>query len=130
MLEALAFWLGHQRERAAIGLSQADTFDALAKDLGVSPNELSYLVNSAPDPVQLPDMLKALGIDEAALRRAQPALLRAMEDVCAQCAVLGRCRYALAREAAASEYEQFCPNAASLAALRAGQAGAPAAPTT
>ena len=122
MLEALTLWLGHRRERAASGLSQTDMFDALAKDLGVSANELSYIVNSAPDPLQLPDMLRALGIDEAALRRAQPALLRAMEDVCGQCAVLGRCRYALARDAAASNYEQFCPNAASLTALRAGQA--------
>lgn len=120
MLEALTLWLGHQRERAAIGLSQPDTFDALAKDLGVSLSELSYLINAAPDPLQLPDMLKALGIDEAALRRAQPALLRAMEEACAQCAVLGRCRYAFARDAAATEYEQFCPNAASLSALRAG----------
>ena len=120
MLEALALWLGHQRERAAVGLSPSDTLDALAKDLGVSPGELSYLVNSGPDPLQLPEMLKALGISEAALRRAQPALLRAMEDVCAQCAVLGRCRYALARGAAASEYEQFCPNAPRLTALRAG----------
>jgi len=118
MLEALTLWLGHQRERAAIRRSQHDTFDALAKDLGVSPNELSYLINRAPDPLQLPDMLKALGIDEAALRRAQPALLRAMEDVCGQCVVLGRCRYALARDAAAGEYEQFCPNAASLTSLR------------
>ena len=120
MLEALALWLGHQRERAAIGLSQTDTFDALAKDLGVSASELSYLVNAVPDPLQLPEMLKALGISEAALRRAQPALLRAMEEACAQCVVLGRCRYALARDAAASEYEQFCPNAARLTELRSG----------
>jgi transcriptional regulator with XRE-family HTH domain len=77
MLEALTLWLGHQRERAAIGLSQPDMYDALAKDLGISANELSYLVNAAPDPLQLPEMLKALGIDEAALRRARPALLRA-----------------------------------------------------
>lgn len=120
MLEALALWLGHQRERAAIGLAQPDAFDALAKDLGIGANELSYLVNAAPDPLQLPDMLKALGIDEAALRLAQPALLRAMEEACAQCAVVGRCRYALARDDAASDYEQFCPNAARLTALRFG----------
>lgn len=120
MLEALALWLGHQRERAVIGLSQTDQFDALAKDLGVSPGELSYLVNSGPDPLQLPEMLKALGISEAALRRAQPALLRAMEDVCAHCAVPGRCKYALARDAAAGEYEQFCPNAPRLTAIRTG----------
>lgn len=119
MLDAFALWLGHQRVRAALGLSQADQFDALASSLGISRNELSYLVNSAPDPLQLPDMLNALGIDETALRRSQPALLRAMEEACAQCAVLGRCRYAFARGTAASDYEQFCPNAAQLTSLRA-----------
>lgn len=122
MLEALALWLGHQRERAVLGLSHTDTFDTLAKDLGISPNELSYLVNSAPDPLQLPDMLKALGIDEAALRRSHPTLLRVMQDICAQCTMLGRCKYMLARGVAAGNYEQFCPNATSLTALRAGQA--------
>ena len=120
MLDALSMWLAHQHQRATAGLSAGDQFDTLAKDLGVSANELSYLVRSAPDPLELPEMLKALGIDEAALRRAQPALLRAMEDACGQCAVLGRCRYALARGTAADQYEQFCPNAGTLASLRNG----------
>ena len=122
MLEALALWLAHRRERAALGLSGTDQFDALAKDLGVSANELSYLVNAARDPLQLHDMLRTLGIDEAALRRAQPILLHAMQDVCAQCAVVGRCKYAMDRGVAATDYAQFCPNAASLTALRAQQA--------
>ena len=122
MLDALALWLIHQRERAAFGLSQGDQFDQLAKDLGVSTNELSYLVNTARDPLQLPEMLRALGIDEAALRRSQPALLRAMQDVCAQCAVLGRCKYAIDRGVAANDYTQFCPNAAGLTDLRTQQA--------
>lgn len=118
MLDALALWLIHQRERSALGFSRSDQFDQLAKDLGVEPNELSYLVNTARDPLQLPEMLRALGIDEAALRRAQPALLRAMEEKCGQCVVLGRCKYAIERGTAGSDYAQFCPNAASLDALR------------
>lgn len=122
MLEALALWLAHQRERTALGFSRSDQFDQLAKDLGVSAYELSYLVNSARDPLQLPEMLIALGIDEAALRRAQPALLCAMQGVCEQCVVVGRCKYAIYRGIAAADYAQFCPNAASLTELRAQQA--------
>lgn len=118
MLEALALWLTHQRERTVLGLPGTDQFDQLAKDLGISANELSYLVNSARDPLQLHDMLRALGIDEAALRRAQPTLLRAMQDVCEQCTVIGRCKYAMDRGTAATDYAQFCPNAGSLNALR------------
>ncbi|MBI5318339.1 hypothetical protein [Bradyrhizobium sp.] len=125
MLEALALWLTHQRERTVLGVPGTDQFDQLAKDLGVSANELSYLVNSARDPLQLPDMLRALGIDEAALRRARPTLLSALEDVCEQCTVIGRCKYAIDRGTAASDYAQFCPNAGSLTILRAQQAGDP-----
>ena len=119
MLEALTQWLIHQRERAAFGLTRGDQFDELARDLGVTANELSYLVKLTPDPLRLPDMLRTLGIDEAALRRAQPALLRAMEETCSQCVVLGRCQQALDRGTAATGYTQFCPNAASLTELRA-----------
>lgn len=121
MLEALALWLTHQRERTVLGLPGTDQFDQLAKDLGISANELSYLVNSARDPLQLHDMLRALGIDETALRRAQPTLLRAMQDVCEQCTVIGRCKYAMDRGTVACEYEQFCPNATRLTSLRAGK---------
>ena len=120
MLEALTQWLIHQRGRATLGLSPNDQFDELARDLGVSPNELSYLVKSAPDPLRLPDMLRTLGIDEAALRRAQPALMRAMEEACSQCVVLGRCQHALDRGTAAEEYGKFCPNADRLSALKSG----------
>ncbi|MFO1108251.1 MAG: DUF6455 family protein [Bradyrhizobium sp.] len=120
MLDALSLWLAHQHERTESGLSPNDQFDALARDLGVSRNELSYLVKSSPDPLRLPDMLRTLGIDEAALRRAQPALLRAMEEACSQCAVLGRCQHALDRGTAAGEYRQFCPNADRLTALKGG----------
>lgn len=120
MLEALTQWLIHQRERAELGLSQGDRFEELARDLGVSTNELSYLVRSTPDPLRLPDMLRTLGIDEAALRRAQPALLRAMEEACSKCVVLGRCQHALARGTAAGEYAQFCPNADRLSRLKSG----------
>ena len=118
MLDALALWLSHQRDHAALNLSGNDEFDQRARDLGVSPHELRHLINSAPDPLQLPEMLKALGIDEISLRRVQPALLRALERQCAQCVVVGRCRHSLDKKVAAHDYEQYCQNAAALTAFR------------
>jgi hypothetical protein len=115
MFDALAVWLSHQRDH---GLAGNDEIDQLARDLGISPNELHDLFSSAPDRLQLPEMLKALGIDEASLRRARPALLRALERHCAQCVVAGRCRYSLDQKVAADDYEQYCPNAAALTAFR------------
>jgi len=118
MLDALTLWMGHQPDRAGFGFRGNDDLDELARDLGVSANELRYLMSSVPDPLQLREMLKALGIDEASLRRAQPALLRTLQHRCAECAVAGRCRDSLDRKLAARDYEQFCPNAAVLTAFR------------
>ncbi len=118
MFDALALWLSHQRDHAGLNFSGNDEFDQLARAFGISSNELRHLINSAPDPLQLPEMLKALGIDEISLRRVQPALLHALERQCAQCVVVARCRHSLDRNVAAEDYEQFCPNAAVLAAFR------------
>jgi hypothetical protein len=125
MLDALAVWMSHQGGHAVPGLPENDELDQLARDLGMNANDLRYLVNSVPDSLQLPEMLKALGIDEASLRRVQPTLLRALQRRCAQCEVVGRCRHSLDRNAAAQVYDQFCPNAAALAALRPVHEGNP-----
>ena len=118
MFDALALWLSHQRDHAGLSFSSNDEIDELARDLGVNANELRHLINAVPEPIQLPEMLKALGIDESSLRRARPALLRTLQRQCAQCAVVGRCRHSLDRNLAAQDYEQFCPNAATLSAFR------------
>ena len=123
MLDALALWISHQRDHAALGLAQDNEFDQLARDLGVSADELRSLTSSVPDPLQLPAMLKALGIDEVSLRRVQPILLRTLQRRCAQCAVVARCRDSLDRNLAVQDYEQFCPNAAAFTAYRPMHAG-------
>ena len=125
MLDALAVWITHQPDHAALGFTENDELEQLARDLGISANQLRDLVSSVPDPLQLPDMLKALGIDEASLRRAQPTLLRALQRRCAQCVVVARCRHSLDRHIAAQDYEQFCPNAAVLTAYRPMHEGGP-----
>lgn len=125
MLDALTLWISHQRDHTAVSLAEDDELEQLARDLGISTNELQDLMSSAPDAIQLPDMLKALGIDEASLRRAQPTLLRALQRRCAECAVVARCRYSLDRHVAAQDYEQFCPNAAVLTAYRPMHEGSP-----
>lgn len=117
MLHTLADWLRRRRERDELDALDADQRDRVAQDLGVSASELDYLVRESHDPVQLPQMLKALGIDESALRRAAPALLRDMQRVCSLCAVSGECRYEIAEGTAALTYPEFCPNADTLAGL-------------
>ena len=125
MFDALAIWMSHQRDHAALGLPGNDELDQLARDLGASTNELRDLMSSVPDPLQLPEMLKALGIDEISLRRVEPILLRTLQRRCAQCAVIARCRDSLDRKIAAQDYAQFCPNADALTAYRPMHEGSP-----
>ncbi len=118
MLDALGVWMSHQRDRTALGLARDDEFDQLARDLGLNAAELRDLTSAISDPIQLPEMLRALDIDESSLRRTRPALLGALQRRCTECAVVARCRYSLDQHVAADDYEQYCPNAAALTAFR------------
>jgi hypothetical protein len=110
MFHALEVWLKRQRERSELEAMGAGERDRVARDLGVSTNDLDFLVRESHDPVQLPQMLEALGIDEAALRRAQPALLRDMRRTCSLCSEAVECRWEIHTGTAALTYEEFCPN--------------------
>lgn len=117
MLETLADWLKRRRERAELDVLDADQRASVARDLGVSAAKLDFLVRESHDPVQLPQMLAALGIDEAALRRAQPAMVRDMLRVCGLCESVDACKYALSQGIAGLAYPEFCPNAETIKAI-------------
>ena len=110
MFHALEVWLKRRRESTELEAMGAGERDRVARDLGVSTSELDFLVRESHDPVQLPKMLAALGIDEAALRRAQPVLVREMRRTCSLCSEAGECQYEIQEGTAALTYEQFCPN--------------------
>ena len=119
MFQTLADWLKRRRDRAELDALDADEHDRVAHDLGVSATELDYLVQESHDPIQLPQMLAALGVDEARLRRAQPALLRDMQRVCSLCGLADACSHMIADGVAGETYPVFCPNADTLKALAA-----------
>src|SRR5881227_2508406 len=67
-------------------------FDSIASDLRISPDALDELVRRGPHAAdELPKLLKALGIDEAALANSNRLLLRDMERVCSMCQQKGEC---------------------------------------
>ena len=117
MIRAFADWLKRRRDYVELSALDADERERVAQDLGVSANELEYLVREAHDPVQLPRMMAAVGIDEAALRRAQPALMRDMERVCSLCEATSLCREEIATGTAGVSYPYYCPNAGELKQL-------------
>lgn len=78
MHQIIADWLKRRREGAELDSLDQRQRARVAHDLGVTTTDLDFLVRESRDPLQLPKMLAALGIDEAALRRAEPAMPRDM----------------------------------------------------
>jgi hypothetical protein len=117
MIQAFAAWLQRRRDRAELNALDVEERDRVAHDLGVGAPELEYLVRVAHDPIELPRMMAAIGIDEEALKRAQPALRRELERVCSLCESTTLCRHELADGTAGVSYPYFCPNAEELKAL-------------
>jgi uncharacterized protein YjiS (DUF1127 family) len=108
LIDAFASWLKHRRELNELRQMDRGEFDRIADDLRVTPDDLN----------ELPEMLKALGIDEAALARAEPLVLRDMERVCAMCQQKRQCDQDLAAGTAAAHYEDYCLNASTIDQLR------------
>jgi uncharacterized protein YjiS (DUF1127 family) len=117
-------WIRHRRERAELEAMDTTEFGRLAHDIGVSSSELERMVEAGHDPKRLSEMLCALGLDEAALARAEPAMLRDMQRLCSLCETIGTCRHALDAGIAPTTYRSFCVNAATLEALKAEKARA------
>lgn len=118
LIDTFADWLKHRRELSELRQLDAANFERIASDLRVSPDDLGKLVRRGPHAAdELPKLLKALGIDQAALARTQPLVLRDMERVCALCASKHQCDRDLAAGTSPGHYEEYCLNAPTIASL-------------
>jgi transcriptional regulator with XRE-family HTH domain len=118
-VETFTDWIKHRRELRDLRQLDRIDFDRIASDLTVSPEALEELVRQGPHSAdELPKMLKALGVEEAALANAQPLMLRDMERVCAICGQKRQCDRDLVAGTAAEHYQDYCPNAPTIAQLR------------
>jgi hypothetical protein len=119
LIDKFADWLKHRRELNEIRRMNRTDFDAIARDLRVSPDDLDRLVQIGPHGAdELPKMLRSLGIDEASLARTEPLMVRDMQRVCAMCRDKAQCDGDLAAGTSAEHYEGYCPNAPTIEALR------------
>jgi uncharacterized protein YjiS (DUF1127 family) len=118
LIDAFTNWLQYRREMNEMRRMDRSDFERIAEDLRISPSDLDELVRHGPHAAdELPQMLKALGIDEAALARSQPLVLRDMERVCALCDHKRRCDHDLVTDTAAEHYEDYCLNAPTIGQL-------------
>lgn len=111
-------WIKHRRELSEVRQMNRTDFDLIARDLRVSPDELDRLVAAgAHSADEMPEMLKALGIEVTDLARVDPLMVRDMQRVCSLCRDKAHCHGELAGGTAAQHYREFCPNAPAIDAL-------------
>jgi len=124
LIGTFAGWLTHRRELNELHQIDRAELDRIAGDLQVSPSALEELVEKGPHAAdELEKLLKVLGIDEAALARTQPTVLRDMERVCALCQHKRECDHDIATGTAAEHYKDYCPNASTIGQLDETAAG-------
>jgi hypothetical protein len=105
-------WLKQRRAMREIHDLGSSEFAHVAQDLRMTPADLDGLVRQGPHAAgQLPELLNVLGIDEAALSRTQPLMLRDMQRVCALCQQKARCNHDRDAGTLARHFQEYCPNA-------------------
>jgi|SRR5579859_404487 len=115
LIDTFVDWLNHRRELNEMRQLDRSEFDRIAADLEISPGDLDELVRRGPHATdELHALLKALGINETALERTQPLVLRDMERVCGLCNHKARCDRELAAGTSAELYRGYCPNASTI----------------
>jgi uncharacterized protein YjiS (DUF1127 family) len=106
------------RDNELAALSRAD-LHYLAADLGITEADVLEVVPKLTDHSELMDrMLRARGVDPAAVRRSFGALMRDMEVTCARCRDSRVCRRELESGTAATYCHDFCANAEAMDYLR------------
>ena len=111
-------WLKHRRGLREMREMDAANLGQIASELRMTSADLEALVRQGPHAAdELPKMLTALGIDQDALARTEPLVLRDMERVCALCSHKRQCDRDLAADTAAAHYEEYCANASTIDSL-------------
>jgi len=90
----------------------------VAHDLNLNGSELRTLAGKWPDSADLlSQRLAVLRLDEPAIARSEPAVLRDMERVCSNCAGKHHCSHDIDANPTSSEWRTYCPNVGTLDAL-------------
>ena len=119
VLEAIANWVSRYRNSAGFnngfGMCGPDEVMRMAKDIGVTPNQLQELVRKGPDSANLlKSMLVALHVDPNIIADMDPLVMREMKWLCIICNNKKRCSHELAKGTATEHFHEFCPNAVSI----------------
>ena len=122
VLSTIASWINKYRQITGahdeFGQCSPEDVSQIAKDLGVSKNELRSLAAKWPGSGDLVEkMLLALHVDPQVLASEQPAVMRDLKRLCVVCGQKSRCAHELKDGTAEGHFHEFCPNAFTLDAL-------------
>jgi Family of unknown function (DUF6455) len=118
VIDLFGDWLKHRQAIREIRGLDSGEFASIAHDLRIAPADLDALVCQGPHAAdELPKLLKALGIDEKALSRTQPLVLRDMARVCTLCRQKPQCDRDLDAGTSPEHYADYCLNASTIDAL-------------
>jgi transcriptional regulator with XRE-family HTH domain len=119
---AIANWV--ERYRQAIGLRRelancgAEEVAAIARDIGLSTQELEFIASKGPHAAdELPKLLRALGVDPQKLASRRGTTLRDLQRICIACGHKAQCQHELTAGTAVAHYHDYCPNAISIEEL-------------
>jgi len=117
MADAIRRWCD-RREFADFARQCPQEADRLARELNVDKASLMQLAGSPKGrPVLLDRRLLLLGIDPEQLGRREPAVAQDLARCCTLCGSKAKCAHDLAHRPASADWQGYCPNEPTLAAL-------------
>jgi hypothetical protein len=122
MMNSIADWVTRYRDVLGrtndLGQCSRDEVAQIARDIGLSANELRELVSKGPHAADLlQKMLVALKVDPKAIAASDPLVMRDLQRLCIKCTDKKRCASELQNGTAAEQFHEFCPNALTLDTL-------------
>ena len=119
LMTTITHWRSGRKAGRELTSLDADGLAALARDVGLSPDQLTRLTaRGGRAGEELPRLLDAVGLASERIGRTHPDVMRDMSIVCSGCAAARRCRRDLDR-GWAPVVQRYCPNTETISALRA-----------
>ena len=91
----------------------------IARDIGITPFELRTLAGKWPDEADLLSRrIVTVDLQTEQIKATEPQVLRDLQRVCGQCISGRRCEHDLDDDPSDRSWRDYCPNVATLDALR------------
>jgi hypothetical protein len=119
LMTTITHWRSSRRAGQELASLDADGLGALARDVGLSLDQLTRLTaRGARAGEELPRLLQAVGLAPERIARTHPDVMRDMSIVCSGCEFARRCRRDLDR-GWTPVVQRYCPNTDTFKALQA-----------